>query len=234
VEKKIVIKIGSGVLLTKRQKFDQFRLKHLAVQVKTLQQKGYGVVMVVSGAVAVGSNFIDLSESHTHKRQAAAGMGQIHLMTALTSTFSKLHMQLAQVLITKGLLSIYQENLKKLLDFYTENNIIPIINENDVLDLNSFGGNDILAGEIAKLLKTEEVIILSTMKGSTHGVGGGATKELVTKTLAENNIQTKIANGKAKNILLLSCYPDSVCHSREGGNPVKQGIPITGSPSARG
>jgi glutamate 5-kinase len=201
-QKKIVIKIGSGVLLTKKQKFNLAQMKHLADQIKTLQKKGYGVVLVVSGAVAVGSNYIDLSESQNQKRQAAAGMGQIHLMTILTSIFNKRELQLAQVLITKQLLEMYQDNLKKLLNYYVTQGIIPILNENDVLDLNSFGGNDILAGEIGKLLNTDEVVILSTMKGSVHGVGGGATKQFVKKMLAEKNIETKIANGKEKNILL--------------------------------
>ncbi len=202
MEKNIVIKIGSSVLLTKRQKIDQFRMKHLADQIKALHKKGCGVVLVVSGAVATGSNFIDLSENQTHKRRAAAGMGQIHLMTALTDVFRKLDLQLAQVLLTKGLLDVYQKNITKLLNFYLENDIIPVINENDVLELNSFGGNDILAGEIAKLIHTEEVIILSTMKGSIHGVGGSVTKEAVKKMLAEKHIVTTIVNGKAKDILL--------------------------------
>jgi glutamate 5-kinase len=202
MQKKIVIKIGSGVLLTKKQKFNVARMKHVADQIKILQQKGYGVVLVVSGAVAVGSNYIDLSESQKQKRQAAAGMGQIHLMTVLTSIFNKRDLQLAQILITKQLLEMYQDNLKNLLNYYVTAGIIPILNENDVLDLNSFGGNDILAGEIGKLLSTQEVVILSTMKGSVHGVGGGATKQLVKKMLAEKNIETKIANGKEKNILL--------------------------------
>lgn len=202
MEKKIVIKIGSGVLLTKRQKFDNFRMKQLARQICDLQKKGVGVVLVVSGAVAVGSNVIDLSEHEVHRRQAAAGLGQIHVMTALTQVFAKHELHLAQVLITKEHLEHYKDKLRKLLSFYLENHIVSVINENDVVDLNSFGGNDLLAGEIAKLLKTEEVIILSTMKGSRHGVGGGETKVAVKKMLEENDIATTIVNGKAKNILL--------------------------------
>ena len=202
MEKKIVIKIGSGVLLTKRQKFDEFRLNHLAEQVKKLQEKGYSVVLVVSGAVAAGSKVIDLSDNDAHKRQAAAGIGQIQLITALTETFQKHELQLAQVLVTKDLLELYEQNIKNLLDFYTKNGIIAVINENDVLDLNSFGGNDILAGEIAKLIQTEEVVILSTMKGSVYGVGGGETKVIVKKMLEAINIETIIVNGKTKNILL--------------------------------
>lgn len=202
LEKKIVIKIGSGVLLTKKQKFNLAQMKHLADQIKALHKKGYGVVLVVSGAVAVGSNYIDLSESQLYKRQAAAGMGQIHLISLLTSIFNKRNLQLAQVLITKKFLDLHQDNVKKLLNYYVDAGIIPIINENDVLDLNSFGGNDILAGEIGKLLDAPEVVILSTMEGSVHGVGGGATKQLVKQMLAKKNIATKIANGKEKNILL--------------------------------
>ncbi len=203
MKKIIVIKIGSSVLLTKRHKLDEFRITHLAEEIHTLQKTGFGVVLVISGAVAYGSNFVDLSENHQHLRQAAAGIGQIHVIATLNNIFNKWNLNLAQMLMTQNLFdsSLDKEKVKTLLEFYIHSNIIPVINENDVIDLNSFGGNDFLAAEIAKLLNTKKVVMLSTMKGSIHSVGGGLAKQQAIQMLARNNIETNIVNGKTKNIL---------------------------------
>lgn len=200
--KKIVIKIGSGVLLTNKQQIDHGHLEHVADQVVTLRKKGYAVVLVVSGAVALGSQIISTSSKKSHHRQAAAGIGQIQLMSVFASLFNKHDIQIAQVLVTKEHLTTEQEKVRNLLEYYLAEEVVPILNENDVLDLNSFGGNDLLAGEIAELLNTEEMIMLSTMKGSLHGVGGGETKVAVQRLLGEKNIATRIMDGKERGVLL--------------------------------
>ena len=57
MQKIIVVKIGSSILITKRGKLDEFRIEHIARQVLQLQAEGFGVVLVVSGAVASGFKF---------------------------------------------------------------------------------------------------------------------------------------------------------------------------------
>ncbi|PIR59587.1 MAG: glutamate 5-kinase, partial [Candidatus Pacebacteria bacterium CG10_big_fil_rev_8_21_14_0_10_45_6] len=59
--KVMTIKIGSSVLLTQRNKLDEFRVAHIADQVVSLKEQGVGVVLVVSGAVACGASHINFS-----------------------------------------------------------------------------------------------------------------------------------------------------------------------------
>ena len=201
--KKIAIKIGSSVILTSRNKLDEFRISHIADQVGVLRKKDNGVVLIVSGAVACGAPYVDLSNANTKLREVAAGIGQAYLVSILRKCFSAKDLTIAQVLLTKDF--FYSEenrkSLKETLEYYFQIGIIPIINENDVLDLNSFGGNDCLANEIAVLLGVNQVIILSQMAESTHGVGGGRIKLQVVEDLNQKGIKTSIVDGKEKKII---------------------------------
>lgn len=200
----IVIKIGSSVLMNKRNKLDEFRITHIAKQILTLQEQGKFVVLIISGAVAYGSRFIDLSNKQYLMCQVAAGIGQVYLTSIFNTIFTQQKLQIAQVLLTKDSLhsKAKQKKLIRLIYFYLQSNFIPFINENDVLDLNSFGGNDLLAAEVAALLQAKKLLILSTMVGSTHGVGGGQTKLEAIDILSRKNIEANILDGKTKDILL--------------------------------
>ena len=204
INKICVIKIGSSVLLAHRKKLDELRVAHIVNQVVSLRQKGAGVVLVVSGAVACGSRIIHLSEDNSILKQAAAGVGQVILTSFFNSVFSKRRFQIAQVLLTRNDLNSKNKRQKiaNILRFYIHAGIIPLINENDVADLNSFSGNDYLAAEIAVLLNANRVLILSTMEGSEYGVGGGTAKQRVINVLDKKDIQGVILNGKTKNVLL--------------------------------
>jgi len=199
-----VIKIGSSVLLTHRKKLDGLRISHIANQAASLRKAGIGIVLVVSGAVACGSRNILLSEGARISKQAVAGIGQVALTSFFNKVFSKSRFQIAQVLLTKNDLCSKNKRrrIASILRFYIHAGIIPFINENDVVDLNSFGGNDYLAAEIAMLLDADQVIILSTMEGSGYGVGGGTAKQQVINTLNKRNIKGTILNGREKNVLL--------------------------------
>lgn len=206
MKKIIVIKIGSSVLMTKRNQLDEFRIAHIAKQVSALKEKGIGIVLVISGAVACGSNLVNLSKKQKYLRQAAAGIGQVYTTCTFNNIFNQSKLQMAQILLTKDSLNtdLKKEKIKKLIEFYVESNFITFINENDVIDLNSFGGNDHLAAEVARLLNTKKLIILSTWEGSAHGVGGGQAKQDAIAMLTESDIDASIVNGKTKNIILQS------------------------------
>lgn len=207
----IIIKIGSSVLITKRNKLDEFRISHIADQISTLKEKGFGAILVVSGAVACGLITYKSDRSHmlskpdfNMMRQAAAGIGQVELINVLNNIFKQKHITIAQILVNKNDLQddIKRERIRKIMDYYFQSGIIPVFNENDVVDLNSFGGNDFLAAELTLLLSAQQLIILSTNEGSIYGVGGGKTKGKVNDLLAKNNIDTIITNGKVKNVIL--------------------------------
>lgn len=194
MKKIIVIKIGSSVIITRRGRIDEFRLSHIAQQIKNLYEKRYGIVLVVSGAVACGSAVTD-----TGNKQVKAGIGQVILISALERIFNMKKLRIAQVLLTR---KNVDRNLTGILHFYTDNNIIPIINENDVVDLNSFGGNDILSAEISLLINADKLVILSTAQGSIYGVGGGKTKSEALRILHRKKINADVLDGTIKNVLL--------------------------------
>jgi len=204
MKKMIVVKIGSSVLLTNRKKLDEFRISHIANQVTALIKAGIGVVLVVSGAVACGHKFVDFSKDKQYFKQAAAGLGQAILTATFTNIFSQKKMQVAQLLLTKDnfYLISKRQKIRDLLKFYIKSNFIAVINENDALDLNSFGGNDHLAGEIATLIDAERLLILSTHEGSQFGIGGGETKQEVVRLMKTRNIKTDILDGKSQDIIL--------------------------------
>lgn len=204
MKKIIVVKIGSSILMTQRNKLDEFRIAHIADQVVSLKEEGFGVVLVVSGAVACGYKFIKFTDEDQELKQAAAGIGQSILTMSFSNIFSQKKMQIAQVLLTKENLNslTLMEHTKDLLEFYIRSGFIAFINENDVLDLNSFGGNDYLAAEIATLINADKLIMLSTYDRSSYGVGGGQSKTTVINQMKDKSIQTHILNGKSKNTIL--------------------------------
>lgn len=195
-----VLKIGSSILLTRRNKLDEYRIDQIAQQISYLKRSNIGVALVISGAVGCGSKFINLEENDNLLRQEAAGIGQVLLTSTFHTIFKNHNLQIAQILLTKK--NFESENLSKIILDYLDLGYIPFINENDVVDLNSFSGNDFLGGEIASLLKIKEFLILSTTKGSSYGVGGGEAKQQVIKNLQKVDIKTRLLNGKVKNILL--------------------------------
>ncbi len=213
LEKIIIIKVGSSVIFTKRNKLDEFRLNHIANQIFSLQKMGYNVVLVISGAVGCGLNNSSITNtsdslyllSNVLERQMAAGIGQVYLISTIFEVFRKKNLSIAQILLKKNDLSDGKVRTKfiKTMEIYFQMKIIPVFNENDVVDLNSFGGNDLLAVEIAQMLNAKKVIILSTMEGSKFGVGGRKSKEEAREILKNANIDCLILNGKTKDIL---CY----------------------------
>lgn len=200
MEKQVVIKIGTSVFMTGKS-LDQKRIESIGTQIIALSKQGVSVVLVVSGAVAFGASFISVEDSLS--KSVAAGIGQVRLTSLFQKLFSKKGFQMGQILLTHGDLSSKEkrERLKTIINLYKEKKYITIINENDVVDLNSFGGNDYLAGDIAELLGAH-LIILSTMEGSTFGVGGGISKLKVVNDLKNKGLTAEILDGKTKDCLL--------------------------------
>jgi len=201
----VVIKIGSSVIFTRRGKLDEFRLSHLAGGISDLIQKGFGILLVVSGAVYCGyenmcQGKINISQEN---RQAFAGVGQAYLTAQLVNIFQKKNLKIAQILVTNNDLADRNKliSIKKTVEININTGIIPVFNENDVVELNGFGGNDLLAGRLSKIIKANSLWILSTWEGSTFGIGGKATKDEVIQKLNSQGIKTVILNGKIKNVL---------------------------------
>lgn len=199
----ILIKIGSGTLLTKRGRLDEFRLAHVAEQVRVLRKKGMAVILVISGAVACGSKHVQIGGDESG-RQVAAGIGQVAVISTIERIFAAKNIVIAQLLLTADALTsaAKQTKVREVLEAYARAGIVAVVNENDVVDLNGFGGNDMLAAQIATTVNAAQVLILSQMERSQYGVGGGETKLHAVRMLEERGIQARILNGKTENVIV--------------------------------
>ncbi|RAP32861.1 glutamate 5-kinase [Candidatus Marinamargulisbacteria bacterium SCGC AG-410-N11] len=164
----IVIKIGTNILTTPKGKLDLNNLRNLCNQIATLK-KDYKIIVVSSGAITCGSEYMNIKANSIPEKQAAAAIGQILLMKEYSLFFNPFSYQIGQILVTKdGLHDPKRKNnilntIKKLV----AQNIIPIINENDSVSTEEiqFGDNDELSSEVAILVKASKFIILSDING---------------------------------------------------------------------
>lgn len=173
--KKIVVKIGSNVLTQSNGLPDLERIKHLVNQIVTLKKQGKTVILISSGAVAAGRSMISISEKHdaVAARQLLASIGQIKLINTYLSLFEEQQMLCSQVLVTKEDFRDRKHylNIKNCLSILLKHNVIPVINENDVVSVTElmFTDNDELAGLVASMLEADALIILSNVDGIYNG-----------------------------------------------------------------
>ena len=165
--KKIVIKVGSAVL-TQDGSLALERLQKLVEFIVTLQRQ-YKVILVSSGAVAAGYTLIKLDKSDVANKQVLASLGQPLLMKTYKETFGKYGIFCAQVLLEA---SIFHDknrlrNMQNAVEVMLENNIIPIVNENDVTAIEElvFGDNDQLAAYLTYYIDADMLVILTDIDG---------------------------------------------------------------------
>ena len=169
--KRIVFKIGSSTLLDAESRLDGPVLHQLVALWSRLRMEGRDVLLVSSGAIAMG--WPDLGFSSRPRRipdkQAAAAIGQCKLMSLYDSFFNASHITVAQVLLTREDIGDRKRylNAKNTLNALLSRGIIPIINENDTVafDEIKFGENDTLAAMVAGLVDADLVFILSDVDG---------------------------------------------------------------------
>ncbi len=171
--KRIVIKVGSALLVDPDD--DTLRtdwMSSLAADLASLCQRGKEVILVSSGAVALGKQYLNLPERGKLKleqKQAAAACGQIELCKHYQHFFASYHITTAQILLTIPDTERRRRylNAKNTLDTLIENNILPIINENDTIATNElrYGDNDRLAARVAQMVDADLLILLSDVDG---------------------------------------------------------------------
>ena len=167
---RIVIKIGSAVLADAKGKIDHNFLSRISEDIAWLLKKGKEVLVVSSGAIALGRKNIVLSgKLSLAESQALAAHGQIELMLAWKKHLNRYSIPIGQMLLTPRdtELKIASANAKQTVKKLLEVGCLPIINENDstATDEIKFGDNDILAARIAKLFKADLLVVLSSVDG---------------------------------------------------------------------
>jgi glutamate 5-kinase len=167
----IVVKLGSSTVTRSDGKVDREYLGRLADQVVRLREDGDRVVIVTSGAIAVGVEALGLESRPTDMPtlQATAAVGQVRLVDAYRTIFNERGVYVGQVLVTRHDVAHRQQyvnacqTLERLLDL----GIVPIVNENDTTAVEEirFGDNDYLAALVGIMVRADLVIILTDIAG---------------------------------------------------------------------
>jgi glutamate 5-kinase len=168
--KRIVIKVGSSTL-TRDGKLRTRKFTDIARDVSALLESGCEVVLVSSGAIAIGSHKLGWTGPRRSipELQAAAAVGQIGLVDLYQKRFAKHGRTTAQVLLTRSGLENRERflNARHTLLTLLELGVVPVVNENDTVatDEIRFGDNDNLSANIASLVDADLLIILTDVEG---------------------------------------------------------------------
>jgi len=184
--KRIVVKLGTGVLTHGIGQLDTARIESLCAQLAALRKAGTEVIVVSSGAVGLGMGRLGLTKKpkEVTKKQACAAVGQSLLMQIWQQGFDTHGLTVAQVLLTHEDLRARDRylSIKSVLNQLVAYGTIPIINENDTVSaaeinaLLKFGDNDTLGAMVAALIEAQHLVILSTAPGLIDMKG---TKQIV-------------------------------------------------------
>ena len=167
----IVVKIGSSLLVDNNKKIRKKWLASFAKDIKKLKDKNQKVVIVSSGAIALGCKKMNINKKtiKLDKSQAIASIGQIELMNLFSQTFTKYKLNISQILLT---LEDTEERRRSLNAKRTFKNLfdlgfIPIVNENDTIATSEikYGDNDRLASRVAQITNADTLILLSDVDG---------------------------------------------------------------------
>lgn len=172
---RIVVKVGSSTLTHNNGNINLTRIEKLTRVLSDLMNSGKEVVLVSSGAVAVGVNKLKLKEKpkSIKEKQAVAAVGQCELMHIYSKFFGEYSHIVGQVLLTRDVVEDdhIRENVVNTFETLIENKIIPIVNENDTVSIDEienivrFGDNDNLSAIVSNLISADLLIILSDIDG---------------------------------------------------------------------
>lgn len=169
--KKIVIKIGTGVITDNAGYLDKKQIKGLAEQVVELKRRDFNVTVVSSGAIGCGMGELGLQKrpGTLPELQAVASIGQSKLISTYDSFFKSHGYHAAQILFTREDFENRKRYLNTCNTIHTlfRMNAIPVVNENDTISIDeiAFGDNDELSALVTNLIDADLLIILSSVDG---------------------------------------------------------------------
>lgn len=201
--KRIVVKVGSNVLTTDSGKLDITRMSSLVDQIAWLRQNAYDVVLVTSGAVACGRKELQVHHSldSVEQRQLFSAMGQVKLINLYYDLFREYNIHIGQVLTTKENFQSERsyQNQKACMEVMLENNVLPIVNENDTVSIEElmFTDNDELSGLIALMVGAEMLVLLTGVDGLYNGDPMDAGSEVIRKVKPGDDVSRYILSSKS-------------------------------------
>ena len=181
------MKVGSNVLTRKDGKLDRTRVSALVDQIAWLRNNGHEVILVSSGAMASGRGElkVDHNLDSVEQRQLFSALGQAKLIGLYYDLFREYGMHVGQVLTMKENFEPGEqyENQKACMTVMLENDVIPIVNENDTVSVTElmFTDNDELSGLIAQMMKADTLILLSNIDGIYTGNPDDPASQLISR-----------------------------------------------------
>lgn len=171
-KKRIVVKIGTSSLTHQETgSINLVKMEKLVRILTDLRNMGKDVVLVSSGAIAVGRKSLNIKEKPKEKsiNQACAAVGQASLMMVYQKLFAEYNQIPAQILMTKDTMinPISKENARNTFNELFKMGVIPIVNENDTVSTDEieFGDNDTLSAIVTALVEGDLLILLSDIDG---------------------------------------------------------------------
>ena len=174
-KKRVVVKIGTSTITHEETgALDLVKLEKLIRLLTDLKNQGKEVVLVSSGAIAVGRKAMGIKErpNDMSVKQACAAVGQARLMMVYQKLFGEYNKVAAQVLMTKYTMinDISRKNAQNTFRELLQMGVIPIVNENDTvstdeMEYGNFGDNDTLSAIVAALIGADLLILLSDIDG---------------------------------------------------------------------
>ncbi len=232
--KRIIIKVGTTSLTHPNGKLDLKRIDNLAWVLSDLKNQQKDIILVSSGAIAVGADRLSLKKRPRDiiGKQAASAVGQAVLMQIYENFFMQYNQKVAQVLLTKDVFEnpLKRRNAKNTIDKLIELGVIPIVNENDTVateELYEISDNDTLSAYVCSLIDGDLLIILSDIDGmytkdpnlhpdaeiidvvdkiddKIKNIAGGSSTELGTGGMITKVTAAQIANSSGADMVVAS------------------------------
>jgi len=204
--KKIVIKIGSSILVDKKGKPKKKWLQEFAKDIKSLTRKKKQVILVSSGAIAMGCEYLKIKKNSlkVDKSQAVASLGQIELMNFYKKIFDKNKIKISQILLTLDDTEQRRRsiNARRTIDNLLAMEIVPIVNENDTTATTEikYGDNDRLAARVSQIISADCLILLSDVDGLYTGNPKKNKDTKLIQTVKEIDEKIKKYGTRAENL----------------------------------
>ena len=191
--KKIIIKLGSSTIVDEKGNFKRKWLLSLINDIKKLKKNNQEVVIVSSGAIALGQSYLKVKNKKVklEMSQAVASVGQIYLINEFQKLFKKNKIKIGQILITPDDTEQRRRalNARRTFENLFKLGAIPVVNENDTTATSEikYGDNDRLAARVAQIIGADLLIILSDVDG-LYEITSNKKKLIKTVNVIDKNI----------------------------------------------
>ena len=176
-KQRIVVKVGTSTLTHESGDLDLRSMDHLARTLSDLEGMGHEIILVSSGAIAIGTAKMGLPErpKELRMKQAAAAVGQCQMMHIYDKFFAEYNHTVAQILLTGDDIEEEDraEHLRSTFSALLEMGVIPVVNENDSVSSAEIetghhkvlGDNDTLSSMVARLCEANLLVLMSDING---------------------------------------------------------------------